>query len=187
MMALKGTTHIVPAREVASDARRAEAHAARLDRVVAITVLPDELAADDERCARLEREARAVAFVSHPHICTIHDVGSAPSSDPGHRTHLRPRGSIRSRHVPEVVVQRLARLLPRRRGTDTLTSGVWVMPRDWSDLRKLRPRPPVPRRAIAPVSDIGYLDVCCFKRPFDDATAGGAGKNARRIRARPLS
>jgi serine/threonine protein kinase/Tol biopolymer transport system component len=47
----------------------------RLDRTVAVKVLPAELAADPDRRARFEREARAIAALSHPHICTIHDVG----------------------------------------------------------------------------------------------------------------
>ena len=47
----------------------------RLDRTVAIKVLPEAFAADTERVARFEREARAIAALSHPHICTIHDVG----------------------------------------------------------------------------------------------------------------
>jgi serine/threonine-protein kinase len=47
----------------------------RLDRTVAIKILPEALAADPDRRARFEREARAIAALSHPHICTIHDVG----------------------------------------------------------------------------------------------------------------
>ena len=47
----------------------------RLDRTVALKVLPAELAADPDRRARFEREARAIAALSHPHICAIHDVG----------------------------------------------------------------------------------------------------------------
>jgi serine/threonine protein kinase len=47
----------------------------RLDRTVAIKVLPATLAGDPERRARFEREARAVAALSHPHICTLHDIG----------------------------------------------------------------------------------------------------------------
>ena len=49
----------------------------RLDRTVAVKVLPPDVAADPERRARFEREARAVATLQHPNICTIHDVGVA--------------------------------------------------------------------------------------------------------------
>ena len=48
----------------------------RLDRTVAIKILPAELSADPDRRVRFEREARAVAALSHPHICTLHDIGS---------------------------------------------------------------------------------------------------------------
>jgi hypothetical protein len=47
----------------------------RLQRDVAIKVLPSDGANDTTAHARLEREARAIAAVSHPHICAIHDVG----------------------------------------------------------------------------------------------------------------
>ena len=47
----------------------------RLDRVVAIKILPEALAADPDRRARFEREARAISALSHPHICTLYDVG----------------------------------------------------------------------------------------------------------------
>ena len=49
----------------------------RLDRTVAIKVLPAEIAADPDSCARFEREARAIAALDHPHICAIYDVGAA--------------------------------------------------------------------------------------------------------------
>ncbi|MFN8587095.1 MAG: serine/threonine-protein kinase [Candidatus Eisenbacteria bacterium] len=48
----------------------------RLGREVAIKTLPAELAADPERRARFETEARAVAALSHPNLLAIHDVGS---------------------------------------------------------------------------------------------------------------
>ncbi len=47
----------------------------RLSREVAIKVLPSELASHPERRQRLQREARAISALSHPHICTLYDVG----------------------------------------------------------------------------------------------------------------
>ncbi len=48
----------------------------RLDRFVAVKVLPASLASDVDALARFEREAKAVAALSHPNILAIHDVGS---------------------------------------------------------------------------------------------------------------
>jgi len=48
----------------------------RLDRTVAIKVLPEHIAKREDLRARFEREARAVASLNHPHICTLHDIGS---------------------------------------------------------------------------------------------------------------
>ena len=48
----------------------------KLDRDVAIKVLPRSVAADPDRLARFEREAKAVASLSHPNILGIHDFGS---------------------------------------------------------------------------------------------------------------
>jgi eukaryotic-like serine/threonine-protein kinase len=47
----------------------------RLDREVAIKVLPDRLAKDSEALARFEREAKILAALSHPNVLAIHDVG----------------------------------------------------------------------------------------------------------------
>ncbi len=47
----------------------------RLDRTVAIKVLPEHLADDPQRRERFEREARAVSSLNHPHICALHDIG----------------------------------------------------------------------------------------------------------------
>jgi len=49
----------------------------RLNREVAIKVLPEGLASDATAHARFEREARAVAALSHPNILDIHDMGAA--------------------------------------------------------------------------------------------------------------
>ena len=47
----------------------------RLNRTVAIKVLPAHLAADPSFQHRFEREAQVVAALNHPHICTLHDIG----------------------------------------------------------------------------------------------------------------
>src|SRR3954466_4221623 len=46
----------------------------RLDREVAIKVLPDSVAADPERLARFEREAKVVASLNHPNIAQVYGV-----------------------------------------------------------------------------------------------------------------
>ena len=48
----------------------------RLDRTVAIKVLPAGLGANAELRERFEREARAISAFSHPHICALYDVGN---------------------------------------------------------------------------------------------------------------
>src|ERR1700682_2884906 len=50
----------------------------RLDRTVAIKILPS---ADPELKARFEREAKAIASLQHPHICTLYDVGHQDGTD----------------------------------------------------------------------------------------------------------
>ena len=47
----------------------------RLERTVAIKVLPARLSSSPEVRERFEREAKAIAQLSHPHICALHDVG----------------------------------------------------------------------------------------------------------------
>jgi len=53
----------------------------RLERIVAIKVLPEHLSLHPDARARLEREARAVSSLSHPHICTLYDIGSQNNID----------------------------------------------------------------------------------------------------------
>jgi len=47
----------------------------RLEREVAVKVLPADLSSDPSLRQRLEREAKAISKLSHPHICTLHDIG----------------------------------------------------------------------------------------------------------------
>ncbi len=53
----------------------------RLDRVVAIKVLPAHLSSNPEFRQRFEREARAISSLQHPHICTLHDIGHQDGLD----------------------------------------------------------------------------------------------------------
>src|ERR1700682_3302445 len=53
----------------------------RLDRTVAIKILPDHLSDNPEARQRFEREARAISSLNHPNICTLHDVGHQDGTD----------------------------------------------------------------------------------------------------------
>src|SRR5690242_15412407 len=53
-----------------------KARDSRLNRTVAVKVLPEHIARREDLRARFEREARAVASLNHPNICVLHDIGS---------------------------------------------------------------------------------------------------------------
>src|SRR6516225_8642666 len=53
----------------------------RLDRTVAIKILPADMAADEQRRERFRREARAISSLTHAHICTLHDIGDQDGGD----------------------------------------------------------------------------------------------------------
>jgi Tol biopolymer transport system component len=53
----------------------------RLERIVAVKILPDHLSERAELRERFEREARTVASLNHPHICTLHDIGQQDGTD----------------------------------------------------------------------------------------------------------
>ena len=52
----------------------------RLDRTVAIKVLPAHLSSSSQHIERLQREAKAISALQHPNICTLHDVGQQDNS-----------------------------------------------------------------------------------------------------------
>jgi Tol biopolymer transport system component len=53
----------------------------RLDRTVAVKILPSHLSEDAEARQRFDREARTISSVNHPNICTLHDVGHQDGID----------------------------------------------------------------------------------------------------------
>jgi serine/threonine protein kinase len=53
----------------------------RLEREVAVKILPAHLSSDPSLRQRLEREAKAVCKLSHPHICALYDIGHQDGTD----------------------------------------------------------------------------------------------------------
>ena len=53
----------------------------RLDRTVAIKILPPQLSNDPVRKQRFEREAKTISSLNHPHICVLYDVGHQDGTD----------------------------------------------------------------------------------------------------------
>ena len=57
-----------------------KAHDSRLDREVAIKVLPSDLSKDEDRLRRFEQEAKATSALNHPNILTVYDIGEHDGS-----------------------------------------------------------------------------------------------------------
>src|SRR6516164_8354898 len=53
----------------------------RLNRTVAVKILPEHLSDNPEARLRLEREARSISSLNHPNICTLYDVGHQDGLD----------------------------------------------------------------------------------------------------------
>lgn len=84
----------------------------RLDRIVAIKILPAELAGDAVFRERFEREGRAIAALNHPNICALYDVGEAPGPRPPDAS-VQPPASIRFLVMEYLEGETLARRLER--------------------------------------------------------------------------
>lgn len=53
----------------------------RLDRTVAVKILASHLSSSPEFKQRMEREARTISSLNHPHICQLYDIGSHDGTD----------------------------------------------------------------------------------------------------------
>ena len=88
----------------------------RLDRTVAVKILPPELAVDERYRQRFEREARAASALSHPHIAHVYDVGEQDG------THFIAMEYVEGENLRRARLARPARRGPgrRARGADGL-------------------------------------------------------------------
>src|ERR1700723_2060414 len=96
----------------------------RLDRTVAIKILPTHLSANPEFKQRFEREARTVSSLNHPHICHLYDVGSQDGADflvmefldDETVSELLPRGSLPFPELQKICIEVAEALESAHRG-----------------------------------------------------------------------
>jgi serine/threonine protein kinase len=72
----------------------------KLHRHIALKILPEAMAADPDRRARFEREARAVAALNHPNIVTLHSVEEADT--PAGTVHFITMELVEGRNLTEL-------------------------------------------------------------------------------------
>jgi serine/threonine-protein kinase len=143
------------------------AHDTRLDRAVAIKVLPPYVADDADLRHRFEREARTLASISHPHICPVFDVGRHDGIDYLVMEHLEG----------ETLAARLARgALPLDQGLRYATQIADAL--DKAHLKGIVHRDLKPANVMLTKSGAKLLDFGLAKRqpigPFAHASAGVA-------------
>jgi len=83
-----------------------------LDRMVAIKILPEHLAANQQRLQRFIQEAKATSALNHPHILTIHEIGISGATHfiateliEGETLRLWMRGALKLAEILEVAIQ----------------------------------------------------------------------------------
>ncbi|MBI3402011.1 MAG: serine/threonine-protein kinase [Acidobacteria bacterium] len=135
----------------------------RLDRIVAIKVLAPELAADPEFRQRFDREARAISQLTHPNICTLHDVGEAVV---GRQSSVVSRQSATSHQPPDTSGVTVQFLVMELLDGVTLADRLGRVGRVISD--------PPPRRAL---SDVGRVLPPSLGASADRRSLGGGGSD----------
>ena len=71
----------------------------RLGREVALKILPEAFSDDPDRVARFRREARVLAALNHPHICTVHDIGQTDAPENQHFIVMEKLDGATLKHV----------------------------------------------------------------------------------------
>ena len=99
------------------------AHDSRLNRTVAIKVLPASFSADQDRMQRFSQEARAAAALNHPNILSIFDIGEQDIGD--NRIALRRLRVAGRRDVARAAAERPAFLPAKRLTTRCRSRGDW--------------------------------------------------------------
>ena len=149
----------------------------RLERTVAIKVLPAQLSNEPERRERFEREARAVSSLNHPHICALYDVGQHDGIDYIVMDHLEG----------QTLAERLEKgplpTEPLLRHAIEIADALDKAHRKGIVHRDLKPGNVMLTKAGAKLLDFGLARI----NPPSSEAAGGGGVSSLPTRARPLT
>jgi serine/threonine-protein kinase len=134
---------------------------------VALKVLPEGMAADPDRVARFEREARALAALNHPNVAQIYELGEAvPDPGPGGFIGDEPRTPVRFLVMELVEGESLSRRL--RSGPLPLGEALAVARQVVRGLEAAHARGVIHRDLKAKVLDFGLARFRPDRRPPDD-------------------
>jgi serine/threonine protein kinase len=144
----------------------------RLDRTVAVKVLPEELAQEGERRERLAREARAVSKLSHPHICAFHDIGRENGVD------FLMLEYLERETLPERLPKRRLRIDAAIRYATEIADALASPHRGGVVHRDLKPRLYRPRTGTGAASSILWSPATLTAEPTKRASPGCSVRHA---------
>ncbi len=89
------------------------AHDPTLERSIALKILPDDVAGNDERMRRFTQEAKAAAALNHPHIAHIYEIGDAAGTHFIAMEYIDGVTLTEKIHREKVSLRKLLKYLPR--------------------------------------------------------------------------